>query len=145
MAKAKNGDQVKIHYTGRLTNGEQFDSSEGREPLSFTVGGGQMIKGFDHAIPGMEVGEKKTINIQPQDAYGEVNENAIVDFPKENIPADLDLKVGMKLQMQSRDGRPVPVTVKEIKENVVVLDANHHLAGKELIFDIELVELNGHP
>lgn len=143
MAKAKNGDKVKVHYTGRLTNGEQFDSSRDKEPLAFTVGAGQMIKGFDSAIPGMEIGDKKTVNIPAKDAYGEVNESAIIEFPKKNFPPDLQVKEGMQLQMQTSDGRPVPVVVKEIKDEVVVLDANHHLAGKKLVFDIELVELNG--
>ncbi|MCO5285121.1 MAG: peptidylprolyl isomerase [Chitinophagaceae bacterium] len=142
MAKAKNGDKVKVHYTGRLTSGEQFDSSAGREPLAFTVGAGQMIKGFDSAIPGMEPGEKKTITIAPEEAYGPVVEEAIIEFPKRNIPDSLPIEVGMQLQLQSATGQPVPVVVKEIKEDVVILDANHHLAGKELVFDIELVEIS---
>jgi len=141
MQKVKNGDVVKVHYTGKLTNGEQFDSSEGREPLEFTVGGGQMIKGFDDAMPGMSVGEKKTINILPGDAYGEKDENALIEFPKENIPADMKLEPGMQLQLRNESGQPFPVTVAEIKDDVVILDANHALAGEELVFDIELVEI----
>ena len=141
MQKVKNGDVVKVHYTGKLTNGEQFDSSEGREPLEFTVGGGQMIKGFDDAMPGMSVGEKKTINILPGDAYGEKDKNALIEFPKENIPADMKLEPGMQLQLRNESGQPFPVTVAEIKEDVVILDANHALAGEELVFDIELVEI----
>ena len=141
MSKAKKGDNVKVHYKGTLTTGEQFDSSEGKEPLAFTVGAGQMIKGFDDAIPGMAVGEKKTINIAPSDAYGEKNKEAIVEFPKANIPADMKLEPGMKLQLQNQAGQPVPVVVAEVKDDVVILDANHELAGKELIFDIELVEI----
>lgn len=142
MSKAKNGDNVKVHYKGKLTTGEQFDSSEGREPLAFTVGAGQMIKGFDEAIPGMAVGEKKTINIAPENAYGTKNEDAIIEFPKSNIPEDMKLEPGMKLQLHNQAGQPVQVVVTEIKEDVVVLDANHELAGKELIFDIELVEVS---
>ena len=142
MTKAKNGDNVKVHYKGKLTTGEQFDSSEGREPLAFTVGAGQMIKGFDEAIPGMSVGEKKTINIAPESAYGAKNEEAIVEFPKSNIPADMKLEPGMKLQLTNQDGQPIPVTVTEVKDDVVILDADHELAGKELIFDIELVEIS---
>jgi len=142
MSKAKKGDNVKVHYKGRLTNGEQFDSSEGREPLAFTVGAGQMIKGFDDAIPGMEVGEKKTINIPAKDAYGEKNADAIIEFPKSNIPEDMKLEPGMKLQLQNQAGQPIPVVVSEIKDDVVVLDANHELAGKELVFDIELVRID---
>lgn len=142
MSKAKKGDNVKVHYKGTLTTGEQFDSSEGKEPLSFTVGAGQMIKGFDDAIPGMSIGEKKTINIAPVDAYGEKNADAIVEFPKSNIPEDIKLKPGMKLQLQNQAGQPIPVVVTEVKDEVVVLDANHELAGKELVFDIELVEIS---
>lgn len=141
MNKAKKGDNVKVHYKGTLTTGEQFDSSEGREPLSFTVGAGQMIKGFDNAIPGMSVGEKKTINIAPSEAYGEKNNDAVVEFPKSNIPAGMKLEPGMKLQLQNQTGHPIPVVVTEVKDDVVILDANHELAGKELIFDIELVEI----
>lgn len=142
MSKAKKGDQVKVHYTGRLKSGEQFDSSTGKEPLAFTVGAGQMIKGFDNAIPGMEVGEKKTISITPEEAYGPVNEEAIIEFPKNNIPDSLKVEPGMQLQLQSADGQPVPVVVKEVKDDTVVLDANHHLAGKELVFDIELMDIS---
>ena len=141
MQQVKNGDVVKVHYTGKLTNGEEFDSSEGREPLEFTVGGGQMIKGFDDAMPGMKVGEKKTINILPGDAYGEKDKDAFIEFPKENIPADMKLEVGMQLQLRNENGQPFPVTVSDIKDDVVILDANHALAGEELVFDIELVEI----
>ena len=142
MSKAKKGDNVKVHYKGKLTSGEQFDSSEGREPLAFTVGAGQMIKGFDDAIPGMEVGDKKTINIAPVDAYGEKNADAIIEFPKSNIPEDMKLEHGMKLQLQNQAGQPIPVVVTEVKDEVVVLDANHELAGKQLVFDIELVDIS---
>lgn len=142
MQQAKSGDVVKVHYTGKLTNGEQFDSSTGREPLEFTVGAGQMIKGFDAAMPGMTVGEKKTINIAPLDAYGERTEEAIINFPKENVPADMQLEAGMQLTLSNQHGQPVPVVVVEVKEDVIVLDANHFLAGKELVFDIELVSIN---
>ena len=140
--QAKNGDNVKVHYTGKLTNGEQFDSSVGREPLGFTVGAGQMIKGFDAAIPGMVVGDKKTINIAAADGYGERSEEAMIEFPKENVPADMKLEVGLPLTLQNQYGQPVPVIITEIKDDVIVLDANHFLAGKELVFDIELVEIN---
>ncbi|MDQ6902969.1 MAG: peptidylprolyl isomerase [Bacteroidota bacterium] len=142
MSKAKKGDLVKVHYKGKLNSGEQFDSSEGREPLEFTVGAGQMIPGFDAAIPGMSIGEKKTITIAPENAYGEKNGEAIIEFPKSNIPADMKLEPGMKLQLRNEAGHPVPVIVTEVKDEIVVLDANHHLAGQELIFDIELVEIS---
>jgi peptidylprolyl isomerase len=143
MEQAKNGDLVKVHYTGKLATGEQFDSSEGRDPLQFTVGGGQMIKGFDVAIPGMAIGEKKTINISPAEGYGERNPEAIIEFPKTNIPPDMvpQLQIGMQLTLTDPQGQPVPVMITEIREELVVLDANHFLAGKELVFDIELVEI----
>lgn len=138
---AKNGDKVKVHYTGKLTSGEQFDSSAGREPLEFTVGAGQMIKGFDAAIPGMEIGDKKTVNISAEEGYGEKDPNAIIEFPKENVPADMKLEPGMQVTLSNQYGQPVPVVVQEIKDDVIVMDANHFLAGKELVFDIELVEI----
>lgn len=141
MEQVKEGDVVRVHYTGSLTNGEQFDSSTGKEPLEFTVGAGQMIKGFDAAMPGMSIGEKKTINIAPEDGYGPINEEAIIQFPKENIPADMKLEPGMQLTLSDPAGNPMPVVVVELTETIVVLDANHFLAGKELIFDIELVEI----
>lgn len=141
MQQVQNGDKVRVHYTGKLTNGEQFDSSIGREPLEFTVGAGQMIKGFDAAMPGMGLGEKKTINIQPEDAYGDRSEEALIEFPRENVPADLPLKIGTQLSLRNQDGQPFPVTVTEIKDDVILLDGNHTLAGKELVFEIELVEI----
>jgi peptidylprolyl isomerase len=140
--QAKNGDNVKVHYTGKLVNGEQFDSSAGREPLGFTVGAGQMIKGFDAAIPGMVVGDKKTINIPAAEAYGERSEEAMIPFPKEHVPADMKLEPGMPLTLTNQQGQPVNVVVVEVKEDVIILDANHFLAGQDLIFDIELVEIN---
>lgn len=142
MSTAKKGDNVKVHYKGTLTSGEQFDSSEGKDPLEFTVGAGQMIKGFDDAIPGMAVGDKKTINIAPWDAYGEKNADSIIEFPKSNIPEDMKLEPGMKLQLHNQAGQPIPVVVTEVKDDVVILDANHELAGKELVFDIELIEIS---
>lgn len=139
--EAKNGDLVKVHYTGKLVNGEEFDSSAGRDPLEFTVGKGQMIRGFDEAIPGMKVGDKKTINIAPEEAYGARSEEAIIEFPKKNVPADMKLEAGMPLTLSNQQGQPVPVIIVEIKEDVIILDANHFLAGEELVFDIELVEI----
>ena len=141
MKQVKEGDVVKVHYTGKLVNGEQFDSSVGREPLEFTVGAGQMIKGFDDAMPGMNLGEKKTINIAPEDGYGPRSEEAIIEFPKENVPTDMVLEPGMPLTLSNQDGQPVQVIVVEVKEDIIIRDANHFLAGQELIFDIELVEI----
>ncbi|HSK13651.1 MAG TPA: peptidylprolyl isomerase, partial [Phnomibacter sp.] len=143
MAVVKSGDVVEVHYTGRLTTGEQFDSSQGREPLEFTVGAGQMISGFDAGVVGMSIGDKKTINIAPEEAYGAWSEENTIPFPKENLPADMQVEVGMQLTMRTQDGRPFPVTVHEVTEESVILDANHMLAGKELVFDIEMVSING--
>ncbi len=141
MAEVKTGDVVKVHYTGKLTDGEQFDSSAGRDPLEFTVGAGQMIAGFDAALPGMKVGEKKTVNIPAKDGYGETDETAVIEFPKENVPGGMKLEIGQQLNLSDEHGNPFPVVVKEIKEEFVILDANHFLAGKDLVFDIELVEI----
>ena len=141
MQEVKNGDTVKVHYTGKLTSGEEFDSSVSREPLEFTVGAGQMIKGFDAALPGMKIGQKKTINIPATEGYGEKSDEAIIEFPKSNVPADMKLEPGMKLTLSNEAGQPVPVVVQEVKDDVIILDANHFLAGEELIFDIELVEI----
>lgn len=141
MAEVKKGDVVKVHYTGKLENGEQFDSSTGRDPLEFTVGAGQMIAGFDAALPGMKVGDKKTVNIPAKDGYGEADETAIIQFPKENVPAEMKLEIGQQLNLSDEHGNPFPVVVIEIKDDIVVLDANHFLAGKDLVFDIELMEI----
>ena len=142
MKQVKEGDVVKVHYTGKLVNGEQFDSSKDKDPLEFTVGAGQMIKGFDDAMPGMALGEKKTINIAPEDGYGARSEEAIIEFPKENVPAEMVLEPGMPLTLSDQAGNPVPVIVVEVKDDIIILDANHFLAGQELIFDIELVEIS---
>lgn len=142
MSKVKKGDQVAVHYTGRLTDGTVFDSSEGREPLAFQVGAGMMIAGFDAAVDGMEVGEKVTAEIPAAEAYGEAKEELIFDIPKTNFPADLNPQEGQQLAMSQPNGQQVPVKVKEVKEDSVVIDANHDLAGKDLIFDIELVSVN---
>ncbi|NCU04142.1 MAG: peptidylprolyl isomerase, partial [Chitinophagaceae bacterium] len=118
------------------------DSSAGREPLEFEVGAGMMIKGFDDAVVGMSVGDKKTINISPNEAYGERNEQMIIEFPRSNFPDDMEPEIGMQLMMNNSAGQQFPVTITEVREDVVVLDANHMLAGKELVFDIEMVEID---
>lgn len=141
MPKAKEGDSVKVHYTGRLKDGTVFDSSQGREPLAFQVGAGQMIKGFDAAVNGMEVGDTKTAEIPAAEAYGESREDLMFDVPKSNLPPDLKPEVGQQLAMTQPNGQQVPVTVARVEEDIVVIDANHQLAGKDLIFDIELVEI----
>ena len=143
MQKVKNGDTVKVHYHGRLANGETFDSSAGRNPLEFEVGSGTVIKGFDNGVTGMQVGEKKTINIPVEDAYGPVNTDMLIEYPKDQFPSDLKVEVDMPLMMSSASGEQFQVRVDEIKDDVIILDANHPLAGEDLIFDIELVEIVG--
>lgn len=143
MQQVKKGDTVKVHYHGRLTDGTTFDSSDGREPLQFEVGSGQVIKGFEDGVAGMNVGDKKTIQIPVDDAYGPKDENMLVEFPKSNFPEDLKPEVGMQLNMTNGGGQVIPVTIVEIAEESVMLDANHPLAGQDLIFEIELVEIEG--
>jgi FKBP-type peptidyl-prolyl cis-trans isomerase 2 len=143
MAQVKSGDKIKVHYHGKLTSGETFDSSAGREPLEFEVGSGAVIPGFDEGVTGMAVGEKKTVNIPFDEAYGPRNPEMVIEMPKERFPADMELEVGMPLGMSDQNGQQFQVTVVEIKEEVVMLDANHPLAGEDLIFDLELVEIAG--
>ena len=140
MSTATNGSKVKVHYTGTLTSGEVFDSSKGREPLEFTVGAGMMIKGFDDAVNGMAIGESKKAEIPANEAYGEKREDLVMTFEKDKLPADLNPEVGQKLSMSNGE-RDMPVTVTEVNEESIVIDANHELAGKDLIFEIELVEV----
>lgn len=137
------GDKVKVHYHGKLTSGETFDSSAGREPLEFEIGGGMVIKGFDDGVTGMSVGEKKTITIPFNEAYGPVNPEMLIDMPKDRFPADMELETGMPLMMSDQEGHQFQVTITEIKEASVMLDANHPLAGKDLVFDLELVAIAG--
>ncbi len=141
MSTANKGDKVRVHYTGRLKDGTQFDSSAGREPLEFEVGAGMMIKGFDAAVNGMAVGQKVTVEIPAAEAYGESNPEMIIDVPRTNLPPDLNPQVGQQLGMSTPQGQQVPVKVKEVHDDKIVIDANHDLAGKDLVFDIELVEI----
>ena len=141
MQQVKQGDTVKVHYHGRLTDGTVFDSSEGRQPLEFEVGGGRVIKGFDEGVKGMEVGDKRTVEIPVVDAYGEKSEDMIIEFPKSQFPEDMSPQVGQQLMMSNGSGQSFPVTIMEVQEESVLLDANHPLAGQDLIFDIELVEI----
>jgi FKBP-type peptidyl-prolyl cis-trans isomerase 2 len=141
MQQVQNGDKVKVHYNGKLRSGETFDSSEGRDPLEFTVGTGQVIRGFDEGVKGMQVGDKKTVEIAVGDAYGEKSQDMIIEFPKNQFPEDMTPQVGQQLMMSNGSGQSFPVTIMEVQEETVLLDANHPLAGQDLIFDIELVEI----
>ena len=141
MQQVQSGDKVKVHYRGTLKTGETFDSSQGGEPLEFTVGSGQVIKGFDEGVKGMQRGEKKTVEIPVGDAYGEKNNEMIFEFPKEQFPNDMNPEVGQQLMMSNGPAQSFPVTITEIKENFILLDANHPLAGQDLIFDLEVVEI----
>jgi peptidylprolyl isomerase len=142
MTEAKSGDTVRLHYKGTLDDGSTFDSSEGRDPLEFTVGSGQIISGLDRAIPGMKVGDEKTVRIEADDAYGAHNPSARQAVPRANIPANIPIEVGMQLQAQTENGQMMTVVVAEISEDEVVLDANHPLAGKALTFEIQLTGIN---
>ncbi|RKT34920.1 peptidylprolyl isomerase [Roseovarius halotolerans] len=142
MTQVKEGDTVRIHYTGTLTDGATFDSSEGRDPLEFQVGSGQIIPGLDQALPGMAVGDKKTVEVPADQAYGQPDPSAQQAVPRADIPEDIPLDLGTQLQVQTPQGQVMPVTVVEVTDEQVTLDANHPLAGKDLTFAIELVDIS---
>lgn len=141
MGKVKSGDTVNVHYHGKLTDGTTFDSSEGRSPLQFKVGSGQVIKGFDNAVLDMEVGDKKTVQIPVDEAYGQSAPENFLEFPKTDFPEGMNPEVGMQLHLSDNSGNTFPVVVAEVKEESVILDGNHPLAGKDLIFELELVSI----
>lgn len=143
MPTVQDGDSVKVHYTGKLNDGSVFDSSEDREPLEFTLGEGQLIAGFEKAVIGMETGDSTTVNIPSDQAYGERREDLELEVAKSELPEDIAPEVGMQLQMQQQQsGKAVPVQIIEVAEEKITLDANHPLAGKDLIFDIEVLEIS---
>ena len=142
MSKVKNGDTVKVHYTGSLEDGSVFDTSQDREPMEFTLGSGQLIPGFEKAVEGMEKGESTKVTIPSEEAYGEPREDLIISVPRENMPDGVTPEVGMQLQVNQPDGQSIPVRITEIADEEVKLDANHPLAGKDLIFEIELMEIS---
>lgn len=143
MRQVKSGDTVKVHYHGRLTDGTTFDSSEGREPLEFEVGRGMVIKGFDEGVLGMAIGDKRTIEIPVDEAYGPADPNMVMEFPIDRLPADMKPEVGMQLSMTDGAGQNIPVVITEVKQDSILLDANHPLAGEDLVFDLEIVEIVG--
>ncbi|ARC89544.1 peptidylprolyl isomerase [Rhodovulum sp. MB263] len=141
MTQVKPGDKVRIHYTGTLADGSTFDSSQGRDPLEFTVGSGQIIPGLDAALPGMSEGDTKTVEVPCADAYGTHNPDATQAIPRDQVPDNVPLEVGTRLNVQTSEGQVLPVTVSDVTEEVVLLDGNHPLAGKDLTFEIELVSI----
>lgn len=141
MTQVKAGDTVRIHYTGTLADGSVFDSSEGRDPLEFTAGSGQIIPGLDAAILGMVKGEEKTVTVPAAEAYGPHDAGGRQEVPRAQVPDNIPLDVGTRLQLSRADGSAIPVTVAEVTEEVVVLDTNHPLAGQDLIFQVAVVEI----
>jgi len=136
----KKGDKVKVEYTGRLEDGKVFDSSEGKAPLEFTAGGGQLIKGFDNAVIGMKKGDEKEVKIPANEAYGEVNPQLMRKIPREALPKDREPKVNMILVITAGEGHQIPARISAVDEKDVTLDLNHPLAGKALVFKIKIVE-----
>ena len=143
MQKVKADDVVKVHYTGKLENGEVFDTSENREPLEFKVGTGQMIQGFDNAVVGMELNESKTVTIPPEQAYGTHDPQLVQELSKTVLAKDIEPKVGMELVSSNEQGQSFKVTISKILGDTIEINANHQLAGKPLTFDIKLVEIAG--
>ncbi|MFD2914825.1 FKBP-type peptidyl-prolyl cis-trans isomerase [Psychroserpens luteus] len=141
MSQVKENNTIKVNYTGKLSDGQVFDSSEGREPLEFTLGQGQLIPGFEKGVIDMKLNEKKTITIAKEEAYGDINAALIQEVNKSELPQDVEPKVGMGLVSKTPDGREMNLLVVEVKEESIVIDGNHPLAGKELIFDLEVVEI----
>lgn len=141
MAEAKFGDTVKVHYTGRFDTGEVFDSSENHDPLTFTIGQGHVIPGFENAVVGMNTGETKTEKIPAEDAYGVYSNELVLTVNKSNFPKEISPEVGQQLEVKNPNGEAFPVVITEVHEETVTLDANHPLAGKDLIFEIELVDV----
>lgn len=140
--QAQSGDRVAVHYTGRFLDGQIFDTSLARnEPLEFILGAGQVIKGFDDAIHGMKLYEQKTVTIAPEDAYGVRNEQYIIHVPVSQLPEDLNPQIGDELVLRLQDGNNFPVIVADLTDDTITLDGNHPMAGKTLVFDIQLIEI----
>lgn len=142
MSKVKDGDTVKVHYTGSLEDGSVFDSSENKDPLEFTLGSGQIIPGFEKAVEGMTEGDSTKVTIPSDEAYGDVRDDLVISVTKDNLPDDVSPEVGMQLQLNQPDGQSIPVRITKVKEEEITLDANHPLAGENLVFEIEVVEVS---
>ena len=143
MIQVRENNTVKVHYVGKLSDGQVFDTSEGKEPLEFTLGQGKLIPGFEKGLIDMKLNEKKTITISKEDAYGESREDLIQEVDKSQLPEDITPEVGMGLVSKSSDGNEMNLLIVEVKEATIVIDGNHPLAGKELIFDLEVVDIQG--
>lgn len=141
MKKAADGDRIKVHYTGTLGNGEVFDSSRDRDPLEFVLGEGQLIKDFEEAVVGMTAGEAKTFRVPAEKAYGAYSQDLLLEIPRETFPENIDPQPGLPLCMQRNDGEMLNVVITAVTEKTVTVDANHPLAGQDLAFDIEIVEV----
>ena len=143
MTTAKKGDTVQVHYKGTFTDGVQFDSSEGREPLEFQLGAGMVIQGFDDAVTGMGIGEKKQVLLPAAEAYGEADPGLVFTFPRADLPQDMEIQLGDLLNMHSDgNGQEVQVVVTELTDETITVDANHEMSGKDLVFDLELVAIS---
>jgi peptidylprolyl isomerase len=141
MTQAKNGDQVQVHYTGKFSDGTVFDSSADSDPLSFTLGEGKIIEGFENAIHGMKTGEKKTVMIPPEKGYGSRNDEMVIEVPLDQLPKNLDPQEGQQLQLTNQDNQPIVVVITKVSEESITLDGNPPLAGRDLTFDLELVTI----
>lgn len=141
MSEVKSGDVVRIHYTGKLPDGTEFDSSEGREPLEFEVGAGQIIPGLDRGVEGMNVGDKDTVTVPADEAYGQRDDAQVQTLPRSSIPEGIELEVGTRLQASTQDGRQIALTIIDLNDQEVTVDANHPLAGQDLVFEIQVVEI----
>ena len=141
MAQMKNGDKISVHYTGKLADGSIFDSTAGEEPFVFTLGEDDLIDGFLNALQSMSVGEKKTVTIEVDDAYGEWHEDMVIEVPRSEMPDDLELEIGDELEVTDEEDEPMIVTVSEMSDTTVTLDGNPALAGEVLTFDLELVAI----
>ncbi len=141
MSKVKDGDTVKVHYTGKLENGEVFDTSKEQEPFEFTVGNKAVIPGFEKGVFGMEVGDSKSIEIPPEEAYGAKQDQLVVEVNRSEFPDDITPTIGQRLQIRQQDGNPIIVTITDLAEDIITLDANHPLAGYTLFFDVEVIEI----
>lgn len=141
MKTIESGSTVEVHYTGTLSNGEVFDSSKGRDPLKVTLGQGQLISGFEDSLMGMALNEKKTFTLEPEEAYGPRNDEAMRQFPRSDLPPDLEVQEGQMLALSTQDGQQIPARVAQLDDESITLDLNHPLAGQSLTFEVEVVAI----